>query len=92
MYRSLAGDARHRATRGPALRADGDAIRTYNHDTVLRIPASAERDDNALLAALADEVTDLVTGFDELAITTRQSRIEQELSALAERYRAGVPA
>ena len=66
----------------PHVPADGSPIRTYTHDTVLRVPLEENGDDRLRLRALADRVTDVVTGFDELAIAERQERIEKELAGL----------
>ena len=65
--------------------ADGSPIRTYTHDTVLWAPRQDNDDDRRRLRALADRVTDIVTGFDELAIAERQTRIERELAGLSSR-------
>ena len=62
---------------------DGSPIRTYTHDTVLRMPREENGDDRRRLRELAERVTDIVTGFDELGIAERQERIERELSELA---------
>ncbi|MDD9981109.1 MAG: aromatic ring-hydroxylating dioxygenase subunit alpha, partial [Gammaproteobacteria bacterium] len=63
--------------------ADGSPIRTYTHDTVLWAPREENGDDRRRLRGLADRVTDIVTGFDELAIDERQERIESELAKLS---------
>ena len=63
--------------------ADGSPIRTYTHDTVLRVPREEDGDDRLRLRELAERVTDIVTGFDELGIAERQARIESELAGLS---------
>ena len=68
--------------------ADGSPIRTYTHDTVLWVPREENGDDRLRLRELADRVTDIVTGFDELATDERQARIERELANLSCRPRA----
>ena len=67
----------------PHVPADGSPIRTYAHDTVLWAPREENGDDRRRLRELASRVTDIVTGFDELAIAERQERIERELARLS---------
>ena len=67
----------------PHVPADGSPIRTYTHDTVLRVPPARNGDDRRCMRELADRVTDIVTGFDELAVVERQERIERELARLS---------
>jgi len=55
---------------------------------VLWAPCGEDGDDRRLLRNLADRVTDVVTGFDELAIAERQQRIERELAGLSRRRAA----
>ena len=47
--------------------------------------ATEDGDDRRRLRGLADRVTDIVTGFDELGIAERQERIERELAQLSRR-------
>ncbi len=85
LRRLLRARIRHLAATGEApdwCRADGGPIRTYTHDTVLRVPPEAD-DDASLLGELARRVTDIVTGHDDFAVAERQARIEAALRSLA---------
>ena len=83
LHKAIRGEM-HVASQSP--RDDGDAIHTYTHDTVLRVPSLPGPDERATLKQIGRDVLTAILSGDRFTGSEREAEIKKNLEAVKQRY------